>query len=135
MQYILCPPSVQRRWTRQVLGLTGLDYGERLRLLNLFSIRGRFLRSDLIKYWKILCCKSEGCDLSGMFDRVTVASTRGHRHKLRMPICATDLRKKFFNVRRIMVWNSLPSAVVESSTVSAFKSSLAEFLGGALYEF
>lgn len=126
--------SVQRRWTRQVAGLSAMSYGDRLRALDLYSIRGRFLRSDLIKYWKILCCDTAGCDLSAMFQRSEVGWTRGHRHKLVMPRCNTDVRKKFFNVRCIGVWNSLPSHVVESSSVNVFKSSLAEFLGDQLFD-
>ncbi len=127
--------SVQRRWTKQVVGMSELDYGARLRALDLFSIRGRFLRSDLIKYWKILCSDSEGYDLSVMFQRSLLEHARGHRHRLLMPICATDIRKKFFNVRNIMLWNSLPSVVVDSATLSGFKGSLAAFLGDALYDF
>ena len=42
--------SVQRRWTKKIKGLSNLSYCERLRALNLFSIKSRLLRSDLIKY-------------------------------------------------------------------------------------
>ena len=41
--------SVQRLWTRQVLGLENANYGTRLRELNLYSVKGRLLRADLIK--------------------------------------------------------------------------------------
>ena len=44
---------VQRMWTRQIKGLEGLSYGERLSELSLFSVQGRLLRADLIQYWKI----------------------------------------------------------------------------------
>ncbi len=70
-----------------------------------------------------------------MFNRSVVGHTHGYCHKLMMPICATDVKKKFFNVRRIMIWNSLLAAVVESDTLSAFKSSLAKFLRYSLYKF
>ena len=45
--------SVQRRWTRQIEGMVGLDYGTRLERLGLFSVAGRHLRADLIKVWKL----------------------------------------------------------------------------------
>lgn len=127
--------SVQRRWTKRVEGMSGLHYGARLRALDLFSVRGRFIRSDLIKYWKILCTDAGGYDLSAMFQRSLNENARGHRHRLLMPHCVTDMRKKFFNVRNIMLWNSLPSEVVGSASVSGFKSSLASFLGNTLFEY
>ena len=117
-----------------MVGLSELSYAERLRALNLFSIRGRFLRSDLIKYWKILCSYGGGCDLSGMFRRSN-SRTRGHRHKLLLPLCVTDVRKRFFNVRCIGIWNSLPASVVESSSLAGFKAALTQFLGDLLFEF
>ena len=41
--------TVQRRWAKNVVGFSNLSYAERLRSLNLFSIKGRLLRSDLIR--------------------------------------------------------------------------------------
>jgi hypothetical protein len=127
--------SVQRRWTKQVYGLSNVDYNARLRALDLFSIRGRLLRAGLIKYWKVLCCDTEGYDLNVLFQRAMDVRTRGHQYKLVMPLCATDVRKRFFNVRHVKIWNSLPCAVVESTSVSRFKASLADFLGDVLFEF
>ena len=40
-----------------------------MKSLKLFSIKGRLLRSDLIKYWKIICCDVAGCDFTVMFQR------------------------------------------------------------------
>jgi hypothetical protein len=45
--------SVQRRWTKQVYGLSNMDCNTRLRALDLFSIWGRLLQAELVKYWKI----------------------------------------------------------------------------------
>ena len=50
-------------------GLSEVNYHGRLMTLNLFSIRVRLLRSDLIKYWRILCCNTEGYELSVLFRR------------------------------------------------------------------
>ena len=44
---------IQRRWTREVQGLEGRTYSERLRSLDLFSVQGRLLRADMILTWKI----------------------------------------------------------------------------------
>ena len=40
---------VQRRWTKHV----DVKYWDHLSSLNLFSVKGRLLRADLIKYFKI----------------------------------------------------------------------------------
>ena len=40
----------------------------------------------------------------------------------------------FFNVRCTMVWNALPSRVVEAGTLSTFKALLAEYLGDVLFD-
>ncbi|KAK3886186.1 hypothetical protein Pcinc_009646 [Petrolisthes cinctipes] len=42
--------SVQRRWTKLIDGLADLSYTNRLKALNLYSVQGRLLRADLIKY-------------------------------------------------------------------------------------
>ena len=41
--------SIQRRWTREIEGLEGMSYTERLKELELYSVYGRLLRADLIK--------------------------------------------------------------------------------------
>ena len=104
--------SVHRRWTKQIDGMSNLSYGARLRSLKLISVRGRLLRSDLIKYWRIICCDLAGFDLSVLFQRSGEGRTRGHRFKLVMPPCNTDVRQCFFDVRCIRVWNSVPITVV-----------------------
>ena len=126
---------MQRRWTKNIDGMQGLSNGERLKSLNGFSIKGRLLRSDLIKYWKILSSDSEEYDLAGFFQKSLEERARGHIFKLVMPQCNTDIKKRSFNVRCVGVWNRLPANVVESQSLTAFKSSLAEFLGEVLFKY
>ena len=102
---------VQRRWTKQIIGLNNLPYDERLSSLNLFSIRGRLLRADLIQIWKITH-DSVGNNL------------RGHSLKLFHPRCDTDTRQRFFPMRCISVWNSLPEEVVMADNLKSFKNLL-----------
>ena len=45
--------SVQRRWTKNIDGMTELSYAHRLEALNLYPIKGRLLRANLLKCWKI----------------------------------------------------------------------------------
>lgn len=127
--------SVQRRWTKSVDGLAELDYSSRLKQLGLFSIKGRFLRADLIKYWRIIRELDGGAYLGGLFRRAPDARTRGHPYKLLMPACNTDIKRRFFGARCVLLWNSLPTCVVESDSLATFKRLLAEFLGDVLFEF
>jgi len=126
--------SVQRRWTRQIRGMEELSYDERLRRLNLYSVKGRLLRSDLILCYKIFH------DLSvikptDLFVMAPSVGTRGHKYKVRVPQTSIDARRLFFSCRVVKPWNSLPSCVVESTSVEVFKRSLHIFLGDQLFEF
>ena len=126
--------AVQRRWTKQVSGLYDTEYSARLRSLNLYSVRGRLLRIDLVKLWKVFHTEIEDeVGLLSMLDRHSHASTRGHCFKLAVPRCRTDLKKRFFNVRCVDVWNRLPESVVDASSVNAFKKRLGECIPEQLF--
>jgi hypothetical protein len=127
--------SVQRRWTRHVDGLQGLEYGERLRRLNLFSIMGRLLRADLIKCWKVLSGQGECAEMSALFCLAGHGVTRGHPLKLIRPCFGTDVGGRSFPSRCVRLWNSLPEEVVLSESLGSFKSGLARYLGDVLYEY
>ena len=126
--------SLQRRWTREVAGLDRLSYNARLQRLDLFSIRGRLMRIDLIKIWK--CFQSEvDVGLCGLFEMARGERTRGHQFKLAVPICRSELGRRTFGVRSVRIWNSLPSTLVELTSVDSFKRGLDVFLGDELYRF
>ena len=118
--------AVQRRWTKQIDGFHDLCYRDRLARLNLFSIKGRRLRADLIKYWQIL--HGGSVDLRGMFSLAPDVGTRGHRYKLVLPLCSSDARRRSFSTRCIIKWNSLPSHLVESESLTSFKRILCDLL-------
>ena len=51
--------------------------------------------------------------------------SRGHNLKLyKGPTPNTDLRKNFFSVRIINIWNSLPQEVVSAPSINCFKNRL-----------
>ena len=114
------------------MGLGELSYQQRLRSLNLFSIRGRLLRADLIKTWKIFHGK---CAIKpeDLFSPPNLASTRGHRFKIAHIRSRLLLRQKFFVVRIIPLWNSLPDDVVGTDSLDLFKAKLFDVLGDALF--
>ena len=114
---------VQRRWTKQVEGMYETSYESRLRQLGLYSIRGRLLRGDLIKIWKTFHTDTD-VGLGEVFDRQSHRATRGHRFKLSIPRCRTEVKRRFFNVRCVSIWNSLPPDVPELETLEKFKTKL-----------
>lgn len=125
--------SVQRRWTKRVEGFGELDYSIRLKRLNLFSIKGRILRKDLINYWKIIRKGSD--ELFSLFTMAPNVGTRGHQYKLLMPFRCTEQGRMSFAVRRVRLWNALPVHVVEAESVTSFKGLLADALGDALFQY
>ena len=70
--------AVQRRWTKRISGMSGLEYECRLRSLNMYSVQGRLLRADMIQCWKVFHGK---CSVSptDVFLLAPQSGTRGHR--------------------------------------------------------
>ena len=126
--------SVQRRWTKRIDGMSELDYGTRLRTLNLYSVSGRLLRADMILCWKIFhgkCCISP----NDVFIISPHDRTRGHRFKLCHVRTQTDVRKRAFGPRCVNQWNCLSDQIVSVSELKTFKRLLAEALGDKLFEY
>ena len=111
-----------------VSGFKNLEYEERLRRLGLTTLEKRRARGDLIETYKLLTGK-EGIDYEQFF---TLAGNehglRGHRLKLFVERSRLVMRQKFFSRRVVSEWNSLPSSVVESTSVNMFKNRLDRFL-------
>ena len=126
--------NVQRRWTKRIDGMATLSYGDRLRSLNLYSIQGRLLRADLIQCWKIV--NDHSCiSPADLFQQLPQGRTRGHSHKIFPPAINTDVRKRFFSVRCIRAWNSLPNDTVCANTLTIFKRKLDRDICEALYAY
>ena len=82
--------GVQKRWTKEIKGMSRRSYGARLTSVGLFSIRGRMLRTDLIKVWKAFNGVTD-VGLSGLLERRFHESTRGHSLKLSIPLCRSEV--------------------------------------------
>ena len=126
--------KVQKRWTKRIDGLDSLSYPQRLRVLNLYSIEGRLLRADLIKCWKIF---NNECAVNAedIFVLARGRPTRGHRFKIAHSHCSLECRKRYFALRVVSTWNSLPDEVVGLNSLGGFKAALHEILGEKLFEF
>ena len=101
--------SVQRRFTKKLPGLYDESYLNRLRTLRLERLDVRRLRFDILFVYKMLF-GLVSLDFGMFFNLSPAENTRGHRYKLLLPSCNTDIRKYFFSVRIIKVWNELPAS-------------------------
>lgn len=84
-----------------------------LQALDRFPLKGRNLRCDLIKIWRVF--HSGGGDMLSPSNDNVSGATRGHNFKLITPHCHchTDITKHNFHVRSINVWNGSPNEVFE----------------------
>ena len=115
--------SVQRRATRLIPGFSRLEYRDRLKKLDMFSVRRRYLRGDMIQVYKMF----EGIDdinINDFFEIAIDSSTRGHNRKLKTKYSRLDCRKYSFSLRVVDLWNRLGSDTVNSKSISAFKCHL-----------
>lgn len=135
---IECLERVQRRATKLIPGIRNMSYENRLKFLNLTTLESRRTRCDLIQLYKIL----HGYDKIQTDDifEIIYSSTRSNGSKIGLKPGRrynTDLFKNFYFNRVIGSWNSLPEFVVESSSLSKFKSNFDKFIlnGGTVNKF
>ena len=86
----------------------------------------------MIKNWKILNAETD-IGLNAIFDRYVHVATRGHMFKISVPVCRNDLKSRFFNARRVSIWNNLPASVVEVDSLEIFKKRLDEHMADMFY--
>ena len=125
---------LQRRWTKAISGMGSLSYEVRLRELDLFSMKGRLLRADLILVWKII---NKECAIPSeqLFTFSHVRNTRGHPLKLYLPRTRLEIRHRFFAIRVINEWNALSPDTVLASSLPVFKCLLERDLGNKLFDY
>jgi hypothetical protein len=115
---------VQRSYTKKLVGLRDLPYVKRLEACDLPSLELRRLRTDLILCFKIVH-RLIAIDFSDFFElEENKHFTRGHKYKLRIPKICNTIRKNFFSIRIIPVWNHLPADLVSIDSVAKFKQNL-----------
>ena len=112
---------VQRRATKLVPKLKLLPYTERLQKLKLPSMYYRQARGDMIETYKHLT-NIYKTDHPLVRDHGT--RTRGHHLKLKKLVAKSAIRKNFFSVRVVDLWNSLPQEVVSAVSLNSFKNRL-----------
>ena len=117
---------VQKRATKMVNGLSNLTYEERLQKLDLFSLRYRRLRGDLIETFKFVHGQEQGY-LRGMFEFSGNGIVRGHHFKIKVNHSRTMLRHSFFANRVVAHWNQLPVSIVSSNSLNSFKKAIDKY--------
>ena len=99
-----------------------LSYTDRLQKFGLTTLETRRLRGDLIEVFKMF----KGFDNIKLNDFFKLSSTtlRGHSLKIYKPQVHLDIRKFFFTVKIIDIWNSLPIYLINCETIATFKKHL-----------
>ena len=113
---------VQNKMSRLIPNGRNLSHAERNRLIGVTSHQVRRLRGDLINIYK----KHDDVNLFSL--RNNERSLRGHNKTLAIPIINNNIKKHSFSVRAINYWNSLPSEIVNSSSLNVFKGNIDKFL-------
>ena len=114
--------GVQRRYTKRIIGLSNLEYYQRLEKLKLPSLEFRRLRGDCIELFKMTHDMYDSSTISSLFSLNDRAITRGHAYKLTKNSVNTTKYANFFPNKIINFWNNLPNHIVSASTVNRFKN-------------
>jgi hypothetical protein len=128
--------QVQRHATKLVPYLRHLEYHDRLRALDLPSLKHRRRRGDLIQYFKI----AKGINVVQFVKPISLAQSlsvegpaaniRGNKHRVtKQRVINCEQREHFFTNRLADDWSSLPESIVASTTVNSFKNQLDAFFG------
>jgi len=112
--------NCQRRLTKWCFPIRHLPYLERLKILNLPTLRDRFDRGDAILTYQLLT-KSLDINSSHILTR-NFNRTRGHRFKLQGNTARLNCRQHFFSERTVVPWNGLSDFIVSAVSLNSFKS-------------
>ena len=113
---------VQRRATKILSECKQLPYGERLKYLELPSLKSRRLRNDLIETFKIFHGYNN-VDFDKFFT-LNVNKTRNKEGKLFYDRFRTNIRKNYFTNRVVQHWNNLHSRIKFAPNLNVFKNLL-----------
>lgn len=126
--------NIQRRATKLVPNIRHLPYKERLRRLDLPSLKYRRIRGDMINVYKIL--NENNCESNKLLSlNVSNYNTRGHDKKLKKGRYKSNIRKFSFALRVTNIWNSLSNSTTNASSINDFKKLLDEDLIHLKFEF
>ena len=118
--------KVQRRMVRQISGIKG-TYEEKLGQIGLTTLQDRRERGDCIEIFKMMKGFTN-VDHTIWFEKIL--RTEGPQTRLsadpwalELKPARLDLRKNFFSIRTVHLWNALPLSIKQSTTINQFKNS------------
>ena len=102
----------------------------RLAILNIPSLECRRAYNDLVYLYKIIhgLCDSRLSSLFPHSDLSSHSTLRRHCFQLSLPKPRTDLIKYSFCYRSTKLWNSLPTHIANSPSISHFKLLIYRYL-------
>ena len=112
--------------------LKNLTYEERLRELQLPSLKHRRRRGDMIYAYKLITGQMNINKED--FLEISQLTTRGHHFKIYKRYASKLPRVRTFSNRIVEDWNALPPEIVKSKSIISFKSKLDEYWGDAMYD-
>ena len=115
--------KVQHRATKLLQYISHLSYPECLAALNLPTLEYCRIRGDKIKTFKILNNIYDR-RVTNFLSKSNFSTTRGHNFKLFVQHANFNIRKWFFSIRIVDIWNRLPSSVVNAPNVMCFEKRL-----------
>jgi len=98
--------SVQKRFTKRLVGLSKISYNRRLEMLNIDSLEEKRMRSDLIMCYKILI-GFVNLDRSVFFVLAESSQTRGNSMKLYKHSCNSNFYANLF-------WNRIIGIICQT---------------------
>ena len=101
-------------------GLKGQSYEDRLRELRLPSLSDRRREIDMVQTFKLINESDSEIEFRRADTRRTTRAAAG-RDNLLKERAKHEFRNRFFTVRVIDEWNSLPDSVKEAGTAAVFK--------------
>ena len=125
---------VQKRATKMIYNLKKMSYEDRLKNLNLPTLKYRRLRGDMIETYKIITNKYDEDSVVNLNINEN-SNTRGNRYKLTQNSIHYNLRQNFFTNRIVSVWNCLPDEVVTAKNTNTFKNLLDKFWNNQEFKF
>ena len=125
---------IQKRWhwnnwkklkraRKLLICLKHLSYSERLKQLQLPTLKYRRLCSDMIQVFKMVHKCYDVC-AAVKLNFNTLSTTRRNKYKLQKSASHYNLRKFSFCSWVVNIWNSLPDSVVDADMLNTFKSRL-----------
>ena len=108
-------------WATKLLQIIShLSYPEHLAALSLPTFEYHPIRGDMIKTFKILSNIND-IRVTNFLSKSNFSATREHKFMLFIQHANFNIKKWFFSIRIVDIWNRLPSSVIDTPNVVCFE--------------